>query len=241
MPKINLYLIYRKVAQRIRPELAQKSSATQLKAKAMVAAAELLAMPETMPTLKLVSKFRKAEDGWRNSYDVSASTTSMADQFEAAIRSGDYVIERPRINILDGGYNPESGLVYCVRSASKSGQLKIGVTTMKLKERLQKMSTRYGIEDVRPLFTICVSSPAEIEKFAKAKLLDFRVTGCCTKGGSVEWYRASAIEIARAVVDTVEEYGNSVGEVTLFTDCPNTSNVKVALNRLANVNHASWM
>jgi hypothetical protein len=164
----------------------------------------------------------------------------MADQFEDAIRSGAYVIEGPRINILDGGYNPKSGLIYCVRSASKSGQLKIGVTTMKLKARLQKMSTRYGLEEVQPIFTVSVSNPAAIEKLAKAKLLDSRVTGCCAKGESVEWYYASAIEFARAVVDTVEEHGTSVDEVTLFSDCPNASKVKLALKRLGNVNRAAW-
>ena len=237
MSKINLYLIYRNVAQRTR---TNKSAETDCKAETMIRAAEEIVAPGSKPTLKLVSKFRKTEDAWRNSYDVSASAKSMADQFEIAIRSGNYVIERPYINILDGGYNPETGLIYCARSASKTGQLKIGVTTMKLKARLQKMSTRYGIEEVRPLFTISVSSPAEIEKYAKAKLRDLLVTGC-TKGDSVEWYYTSAIEFAQAVVETVEEHGNSVDEVTLFSDCPNASKVRVSLKRLANVSTASWM
>jgi len=241
MSQNNLYLIYRNVKQRVRPGRSPKSTETQHKAAAMVEAAENLVLPGAIPTLKLVSKFRKAEDAWRNSYDVSASTKSLADQFEDAIRSGNYVIERPYVSIFtdEGGYNPQSGLVYCAQSESKPGQLKIGVTTMKLKDRLQKMSTRYGIEEVRPLFTISVSSPAEIEMYAKAKLRDLLVTGC-TKGDSVEWYYVSAIEFARAVVDTVEEHGNSVAEVTLFSGCPNASKVKVSLKRLANVNTAAW-
>ncbi len=81
------------------------------------------------------------------------------------------------------------------------------------------------------MFAISVGYPAEIEHHAQLKLRECRVTGK-TKNDSVEWYRTTAIEFARAIVDTVEERGNSVLEVTLFADCPNAGNVKAELNRL---------
>lgn len=147
-----------------------------------------------------------------------------------AINTGSFV-RKPTISILSAGFNPSSGLVYCATSASKSGQLKIGVTTMKLKTRLRKIAPRYGIAEVRPLFTISVDYPAEIEHHAQVKLRGCRVTGK-TKNDSVEWYRTTAIDFARAIVDTVEQRGNTVLEVTLFADCPNARNVKTELNRL---------
>jgi len=236
MNPINLYDIFKQVKQRA---CTPKSAETERKAEAMIAAAERI-VSET-PSLELVAEFRKAEELWRASYDVSASTKSMADRLEAAIRSRNYVVKIWPGNKLATGYNPVSGLVYCVRDASKPGQLKIGVTTMKLRARLQKMETRYGYENVQPLFVINVSKPAEIEHHAQERLRVCRVTGK-TKGDSVEWYRATAIEFVRAVVDTVEERGNPVDEVTLFADCPNASNVKAALNRLGvGVNRESWL
>lgn len=237
MKPINLYEICRTVTQRTR---TPKSAETQRKAEAMIAAAERI-ITKT-PTLKLVAEFRKAEELWCASYDVSASTKSMADQFEDAIRSKNFVVKRWLGNILQTGYNPDSGLVYCVRDASKPGQLKIGVTTkLTLRKRLQILQNKYEYENVRPLFVINVSKPAEIEHHAQKKLRDCRVTGM-TKGDSVEWYRATAIEFARIVVDTVEERGNSVAGVKLFADCPNASNVKLALNRLGvGVNRESWL
>lgn len=240
MNPTNLYDIYKQVKQRTR---TPKSAETERKAEAMIAAAEHIVTPTATPRsrLVLVEKFRKAEELWCASYDVSASTKSMADQFKAAICSKNFVVKMWPGNKLATGYNPVSGLVYCVRDASKPGQLKIGVTTMKLRARLQKMQTRYGYENIQPLFVINVSKPAEIEHHAQEKLRGCRVTGM-TKGDSVEWYHTNAIEFARAVVDTVEERGNSVAEVKLFADCPNANNVKVALNRLGvDVNRESWL
>lgn len=157
-------------------------------------------------------------------------TTNLYGSYKA-ISTRSFAVEKPMINILNAGFNPSSGLVYCAKSASKSGQLKIGVTTIKLKTRLRKIAPRYGIEEVRPLFTISVDYPAEIEHHAQVKLRGCRVTGK-TKNDSVEWYRTTAIEFVRAVVATVEERGNSVLEVTLFADCPNAGKVKAELNRL---------
>lgn len=145
-------------------------------------------------------------------------------------------------NTYRNGHNPPVfGLVYFARDASRPGQLKVGATTMKLRARLQKMQTRYGYENVRPLFCIKVFNPFEIEHHAQEKLRDCRVVGKA-KGDSIEWYYTTAIAAARAVVDAVEERGKPVDGVTLFADCPNTGNVRAALNRLgANVTRESWL
>jgi hypothetical protein len=236
MKPVNLYDIYKQVKQRTR---TLKSIETQRKAEVMISVAKLITIS---PTLDLVAEFRNAEEQWRFSYDVSTSAKSMADQFEAAIKSNNFVIERWPGNrqgtIVD---SPDFGQLYCAKDDSKPGQLKIGVTTMKLSVRLQKMQTRYGYENIQPLFVIQVSKPYDIERYVQNRLRSVLVTGC-TKGDSVEWYYSNAIEFARVVVDTVEEHGNSVDEVTLFTECPNARNVKVALNRLGvAVTREAWV
>ena len=165
------------------------------------------------------------------SVEVSMSAKSLAAQFETAIRSRNFVVAMPNLSTLETGYNPAFGQVYCARSASKTGQLKIGVTTMKLKARLQKMTARHGLSEVRPLFSISVSNPAVIESQAKIKLRESRVAGR-TQGDSNEWYRTSAIEFVRAVAGTIGECGHSVTEITIYADCPNASNVNALLNHL---------
>jgi hypothetical protein len=194
----------------------------------MIAAAEHIL---DKPTLALVNEFRKAEDLWLMSFDVSISAKSLAAQFEMAIRSRNFVVEMPYLSTIETGYDPEFGQVYCARSASKEGQLKIGVTTMKLKARLQKMTTKHGLSEVRPLFSISVSNPAVIESQAKKKLRESRVAGR-TQEDSNEWYRTSAIEFVRAVAATIGECGHLVTEITLYADCPNASNVNALLNQL---------
>lgn len=233
MKPINLYDIYRKVSKRAR---IPKSAGTQRLAEAMRLAADRIM---DKPTLMMANEFREAEKKWHLCPDVSIKGTLLADQFEAAIRSKYFVSERSWFD--PRGRKQQDGLVYCVNSASKPGQLKIGFTTMKLKTRLQKMATRHGIREPRPLFAIGVSCPSEIEALAKKNLRESLVAGR-TKGDSVEWYRTTAIEFARAVAATIEESGNSVDEITLFEDCPNAIKVKGALNRLGvSVNRASWL
>ena len=236
MKPVNLYDIYKQVKQRAR---TLKSIETQRRAEVMIANAKLIT--ET-PTLKQVAAFRKTEDHWRCSYDVSANAKSMADQFETAIRSKYYVVTVWPGNRYTTIINPPaSGLIYCASEVTKPGQLKIGVTTMKLSSRLQKMQTRYGYKNIQPVFAIKASMPYDIENAVQNMLRSLLVSGC-TKGDSVEWYYANAIEFAQAVVDTVEEHGNTVDAVTLFAGCPNSRNVQMELNRLGvAVNNEAWI
>jgi hypothetical protein len=234
MNPINLYDIYRKVSKRAR---VPKSPETQIKAEAMRVAAETIL---NHPRLFRVNEFRKAEQLWLQSPDISAGAKTIADQFEDAIRSKYYFVERSHFDPRGTNGNRLSGLVYCAMSASMPGQLKIGFTTLNLRTRLQKIAPKHGIERVHPLFSINTSFPAEIEAGSKRMLREHLVAGC-TRGGSNEWYQASAIEFARAVVATVEKNGNAVSEVKLYSGCPNANNVKVAFNRLGvEVSRESW-
>lgn len=234
MKPINLYDIYRKVSARNR---APKSVDTKHKAEAMRAAADRIV---DAPTLMQVKAFRSAENLWLASHDVAVSAKSMADQFEEAIRSKCFVSKRSYFDPRGTNGTKRSGLIYCASSVSRPSQFKLGFTTMGLKARFQKMSTRHGIVEPCPLFAISVSYPAKIEAQTKKKLRDYLVAGC-TKGNSNEWYRVKAIEFARSVVAIIEESGTSVAEVTLFADCPNAKNVKTALNQLGvGVNSEIW-
>ena len=234
MNQINLYDIYRKVSKRAR---TQKSAETQRKAEVMREAADRIV---EKPSLMLVKDFRKAEYLWHLCPDVRISGVLLAEHFEAAIRSKEFVSVRSYFDPRGANGDRQFGMVYCAMSASKPGQLKLGFTSGKLEARLQKIPKKHGIEKVRPLFSINTSFPAEIEAGSKRMLREHLVAGR-TRGGSNEWYQASAIEFARAVVATVEKCGNVVSEVTLYSGCPNASNVKVAFNRLGvNINSEPW-
>lgn len=238
MEPINLYDLYRTVKQRARPERAAKSQPTQKKAVAMCLAADRILKE---PTLERVEAFRVAEKSWFNSPDVSSSARCIADKFEEAILSNNFISERSHFDPRGINANRQSGLVYCAQSSSMPGQMKLGFTTMDLGLRLQKFSGRYEVPDVRPLFAIRVGYPAEVERYAKSKLRDALVSGC-TLGKSNEWYRTTAIDIARTLVDTLDECGNEVSEITLYGACPNADNVSAALRRLGlPVGRKAWL
>jgi hypothetical protein len=225
MNQINLYDIYRKVSARAR---TQKSAETRRMAEEMRKAADRIV---DKPSLMLVKDFRKAEYLWHLCPDVRISGALLADQFETAIRSKEFVSVRSYFDPRGSNGDRQFGMVYCAMSASKPGQFKLGFTTMKLETRLQKMTTRHGIEKVRPLFAINVEYPAGIEAQAKEKLRDYLVAGN-TKCDSNEWYYSPAIQLARNVVVAIEEKGIEVSKVTLYEGCPNPSGIRSTLLRL---------
>lgn len=223
----NLYEIYKRVKQRVKR--AKKSAGTQQKGEVMLAAAACI---NEKQTLKLVKEFRKAEELWRKSGDVSSATTSLADQFESAIRSGHFVVEKWQGNTHANGYNPDViGLVYCAMVPSKPGQLKIGVTTQPQRDRLKQMENRHGHDNIQPLFSIKVFRPYEIEDFVQNRLISCHV-GKYAKGDSKEWYYASPIEVARDFQAAIEQKEREVKRVVIYANCPDFTKVKTALSQL---------
>jgi hypothetical protein len=233
-PPINLYDIYRKVSARAR---AQKSAETQRMAGVMREAADRIV---DNPSLLRVKDFRKAEYMWYQCPDVRISGVLLADHFETAIRSKEFVSVRSYFDPRGSNGDRQFGMVYCAMSASKPGQFKLGFTTLKLATRLQKIPKRHGIEKVRPLFAINLEYPAGIEAQAKKKLRHYLVAGN-TKGDSNEWYYSPAIQLARNIVAAIEENCIEVSQVTLYEGCPNPSGIKSTLLRLgADVSRESW-
>lgn len=235
MKPTNLYDIYRQVKARNKNI---KSDSTQQLCARMIEAAESIV---DKPTLSKVNEFRKAENDWLEAYDVRAKV-NFAGRFEKAIRSKNFISERSHYDPKGKHSQVESGVVYCVKSSSKPGQLKLGWSG-DLRVRLQKLEGKHKLLDAKPLFAISAGYPAKIEFDAKKKLRAFLVSGC-SDGDSIEWYKITAVEFARLLVDTIvdSEHLNSVKDITLYPWCTNEKNVSVVLSQLGvSVNRQPWL
>lgn len=182
---INLYDVYKKVADRHREQEKKGVSEETLEKSFLMkkAAKEIL----EKPTLKRVKEFSKLEDIWWRSPEVSEHSKFISLEFEDVIRSKCFYIEEPTFNRAQTGWSAEEGLVYCISSTSKSGQVKIGATTMDLRKRLKKLKNRYKYSELNIEFAYRTNKVSNLEKLVHKELSPFLVSGR-TKGDSVEWY-----------------------------------------------------
>ena len=228
-----------------RAKKSDKLRETQIKGGLMLAAAELILKT---PTLALVKKFRKCEDAWIEQPDINRCMR-YADKIEEAIKSGNYINAPWNARSYDNGVNDEAfGHVYCVMDSANKLKLKIGVTTMKLRTRLQKMETRHGHESLLELFSIYVRHPYEIEKYIQEKLPACHV-GSASRGNSKEWYYATPIEASKAFSLTIKERRGKVLSFTVYMkNCPDYPIIETELRatlpvqeyRSDRVNWATW-
>jgi hypothetical protein len=208
MSPTDLWVTYKKVKQRIK---RAKSVETRRKAEAMARIAKRI---RDQPSPDLLGEFRKAEDDWIKSWDVSISAVRLADEFEKAIQSGEYVVIHPPIKTPSLGFDPERGIVYCAEISSEKGQLKIGSTTMTMRDRLAKYRTKYRCP-AKEIFSMYVTFPARVEKRAHELLRGRRLIGS-GKGDSNERFATDAETAIRAIQAAalelrVEIFQNRIG------------------------------
>lgn len=196
----NLYLLYKGVYSRMRPKRILKSYATEEKGRKMVEAAKAIV---ESPSLMAVTQFKEAEMAWIQSSDVSTNVKLIAPRFESAIISGDYFVDRPHVNRAQTGWVADEGTIYCVSTSSKPGQIKIGGTTMNLETRLQKLSTRYGYDDLTIEFAMEVDHVSDVEAYAHTILENKRVARK-VKNDSLEWFLSDTNTAKQAVLAAVE-------------------------------------
>ncbi len=213
MIQINLYDIYKKVKSRER-SCSNKSGDTIFKCYLMIESARSIL---DKPTLKNVKAFKRLESDWSRCYDVSSNSIPMATQFEDAIRSTSFYVERPHFNRHHLGWNEGEGAIYCIGSPSKPSQVKIGATTMELYVRLRKMKTRYGYPSIKIYFAVETDHLSDFEDALHKAFSDNRVSGR-VKEDSLEWFWTTPEEAFSAAKKIAKSNGFSFKKIKLIDD-----------------------
>lgn len=186
----NLYITYKKVKQRIG---RAKSKEERIAAEAAKVAAKSVI---DKPTLTNVKIFRAKEMKWLRYASMSARL--LADEFENAIRSKSYKVERSFMKTNHTGWAPKKGIVYCLTCLEMPGCVKVGATTLKLEKRLQ-LYARHSLSQLSVPFKIETDNPSLVEERAQRILSKNRVRGP-NGGQSSEWFRVTVDEASRAIV-----------------------------------------
>lgn len=182
---LNLYDIYKKVADRHRRQERNGVTESTLQKSLMMKTAAKAILEK--PTLKRVKEFEKAETLWWSCSDVPEYSKFISIDFEDAIRSKNFINTPPAINRAHNGWVAEEGVVYCISSPSRNGQVKIGATTMDLCQRLRKLKNRYKYSTINIEFAYKTNQVSILEGNAQDYLREFLVSGK-TKQDSVEWF-----------------------------------------------------
>ena len=191
MKPINLYETYKKVSQRIkRCEGRRLTLAKQ--------ATKLAKVILEKQTLKSVAEFRSVETKW---LELSHATSrSIAEEFETAIRTKNFVNHKPFLNTHGTGWRPQRGTVYAISCAEIRGAVKIGATqsdSSKLRSRVDNYSSRHKLTNVKILAFAEVSKPSFIEKKLHQQFFACRVS--VPESKSNEWFCITQKEAKTAI------------------------------------------
>ena len=192
MKQINLEIIYKKVKQRIRIAYGQQK---ELAIFASAAAKEIT----INPTLKAVKTFRKLEDDWRQ--NANRNSKSIANEFEAAIRSKNFISESV-YNSSQTGYVPKEGFLYCFASNEYPGIVKIGSTTTTMRVRYLSYKSKHRFNHLEIVYSIFTSEPSVKENLIQ-NLLSPKKIYPETIPNSNEWFKISQ----RSAVKLIKEFG----------------------------------
>jgi hypothetical protein len=184
----NLYETYKNVYQRIRRSRGARLIYAQQ-------AALLAKQVIEQRTLASVRALRVVEQAWITS--GSGPSKSMADVFERAIRSKNYVLGRPILSTSAFGWNPDKGVVYAFSCAEYPGLIKIGATGGSpdaLRQRLDAYATRHRISSIRVVTSLHATNPSELERKIHDELAEFRTRGA---GKSNEWFAVTETRVRK--------------------------------------------
>jgi len=188
---VDLWSIYKTLYSRTR---RAKSALTKELASRAEEAAKLIIESENISG---VEDLKIWESLWLQQSDVKA-TKSCAAQFEYALLTGDYVINRPiqKIGAL-GGYDPSQGSVYIAISADRPYEIKVGSTSVEPQKRIVQLRNRHGIDLVLSgvLYT---AYPGRVETIFQKVWQKHRVN-TNAHGKSNEWYQMEPISALRSL------------------------------------------
>ena len=195
MKKVNLEIIYKKVKQRIKRSTGdQYDLAVEAKDAARVIMLN--------PTLKSVNSFRKIENLWL--HHASSRSVTLANEFETAIRQGNFIAGRV-YNSSKTGFKPAFGYLYCFSSNDYPGIVKIGSTTYEIQNRLLTYKSRHKLDHLEVLHSIFTADPATKEEAIHALLRSFQIYPE-TILKSNEWFQISK----RRAINVIKQFGQVI-------------------------------
>jgi T5orf172 domain len=180
--KYDLEQLYRSVKARVK-----RSADDPEKLKFAETAAKFAREFRDSPNIENLNLFKAAEVEW--SYYSSTQRLFWMD-FEDALNSGDFCVNRSFIKTASSSWNPSSGWIYLAVAKDKPGRIKIGHTTTALHKRFDLYQRRYGYL-IEAIYANWIPYPKEIEKLAEEKFKKHRVSSN-TIGDSNEWYKLNS-------------------------------------------------
>jgi hypothetical protein len=190
---INLYGIYKKVYDR-NHGASGKSIETQDCSASMHEAAKIILDAQTLQSVK---DFERKEKVFLNRFDVNA-WYPIANDFYAAIRSKDFFVKKPPINIFRLDQNDVDGIVYFLKTSSKPKQIKIGQTTQDIYARMNQIRNKHNLPDIDMHFYISTNKSKQLEDAIQNSLKLVRVSGR-VKNDSTEWFSIDRDRVVNAL------------------------------------------
>ena len=124
-----------------------------------------------------------------------------------AVNKGEYSIDRPYAIRHRFDQSHKTGLIYVMTSPTRSGQSKLGATTLSIEKRISCYQTKYQYP-VHAENWEQVEKPFEIEVLVSKVVKEHRVSGN-TSGDSIEWYHLSSEELWNLVLQTLSKRTHS--------------------------------
>ena len=124
-----------------------------------------------------------------------------------AVNKGEYSTDRPYAIRHRFDQSHKTGLIYVMTSPMRSGQSKLGATTLSIKKRMSCYQTKYQYP-VHAENWKQIEKPFEIEDLVSKVVRDHRVSGNAS-GDSIEWYHLSSEELWNLVLQTLSKRTHS--------------------------------
>lgn len=199
---INLYDIYSKVCNRKN----SGSIAPGARLAAAVAAEKASELIAKVSPITLAA-FRDAERKWAAA--TGSNKKSYADEFESAIRSGNYLVRRKGVNnAWNEDYQPLEGFIYGAISSDRPGWMKLGATTEGPLDRLDAFAKHYGLKDICLMYHAHVAKPMSVENAIRISLREYSVR--MSAKDSREWFAVSPDHAMQTAEDAIVRLGVKV-------------------------------
>lgn len=201
-PQINLDEIYSLVCNRKN----KGSTAPGARAAAHKAAEKAKLFIDT-PNFTALAVFREAEEQW--AIAAGGKHKSYGDDFERALRSGNYYVHRRRVNSASNRNNePIEGYIYGALSLGPPGWMKLGSTTESPLDRIAAFARHYGLQDVVLMYHARVAWPRSVEDEIGKCLRTYRRQR--TAKDSREWFDIEPQRAMQAAQDAITRLGVKV-------------------------------
>jgi len=201
-PPINLYDIYRKVCNRKN----DGSMAPGARLASKVAADKARELIEKVSPTALAA-FREAERKWASL--TGSNKKSYADEFEAAIQSGSYLVQGSGVNnAWNKEYQPLEGFIYGAMSSERPGWMKLGATTEGPLDRLEAFRKHYRLKDIHLMYHALVEKPMSVENAIRKSLRTYNVR--MSKNDSREWFNVLPDHAMQTAEDAIARLGVKV-------------------------------